>query len=80
MENSIEFFLNTHLGWSLSHQDLVITLSRVVQNSIVAYSRTRSRFKYNTRLLIVLKRGGLNCIGSWAVLISKLNNKQLLRV
>ena len=26
MENSIEFFLNTHLEWSLSHQDLVITL------------------------------------------------------
>ena len=25
MENSIEFFLNTHLEWSLSHQDLVIT-------------------------------------------------------
>ena len=23
-ENSIEFFLNTHLEWSLSHQDLVI--------------------------------------------------------
>jgi len=26
MENSIEFFLNTHLEWSLSRQDLVITL------------------------------------------------------
>ena len=25
MENSIEFFLNTHLKWSLSRQDLVIT-------------------------------------------------------
>jgi len=25
MRNSIEFFLNTHLEWSLSHQDLVIT-------------------------------------------------------
>ena len=25
MENSIEFFLNTHLEWSLSRQDLVIT-------------------------------------------------------
>jgi len=25
MENSIEFFLNTHLEWSLSYQDLVIT-------------------------------------------------------
>jgi len=25
MENSIEFFLNTHLEWSLSHQDSVIT-------------------------------------------------------
>jgi len=24
MENSIEFFLNTHLEWSLSRQDLVI--------------------------------------------------------
>jgi len=26
MENSIKFFLNTHLEWSLSRQDLVITL------------------------------------------------------
>ena len=26
MENSIEFFLNTHLEWSLSRQDLVITI------------------------------------------------------
>jgi len=26
MENSIEFFLNTHLEWSLSRQDLVIIL------------------------------------------------------
>ena len=25
MENSIEFFLNTHLEWSLSYQDSVIT-------------------------------------------------------
>jgi len=25
MENSIEFFLNTHLEWSLSRQDLVVT-------------------------------------------------------
>jgi len=25
MENSIEFFLNTYLEWSLSRQDLVIT-------------------------------------------------------
>ena len=25
-ENSIEFFLNTHIEWSLSHQDLVITI------------------------------------------------------
>jgi len=25
MENSIEFFLNTHLEWSISHQDFVIT-------------------------------------------------------
>ena len=25
MENSIEFFLNAHIEWSLSHQDLVIT-------------------------------------------------------
>jgi len=29
MENSIEFFLNTHLEWSLSHQDPVITDSRL---------------------------------------------------
>ena len=27
MENSIEFFLNTHLEWSLSHQDFAIILS-----------------------------------------------------
>ena len=26
MENSIEFFLNTHLEWSLSRQDSVITM------------------------------------------------------
>jgi len=26
MENSIEFFLNTHIEWSLSRQDLVITI------------------------------------------------------
>jgi len=26
MRNSIEFFLNTHLEWSLSRQDLVITI------------------------------------------------------
>ena len=26
MENSIEFFLNTHFEWSLSCQDLVITV------------------------------------------------------
>jgi len=25
MKNSIKFFLNTHLEWSLSHQDLAIT-------------------------------------------------------
>jgi len=25
MENSIEFFLNAHIEWSLSRQDLVIT-------------------------------------------------------
>jgi len=25
MENSIEFFLNTHLEWSLSHQGFAIT-------------------------------------------------------
>jgi len=29
MENSIEFFLNTHLEWSLSHQGFVITLEPV---------------------------------------------------
>jgi len=29
MENSIEFFLNTHLEWSISHQDFVITVLRV---------------------------------------------------
>ena len=28
MKNSIEFFLNTHTEWSLSRQDLVITLTR----------------------------------------------------
>jgi len=28
MENSIEFFLNTHLEWSLSHQDFVITYGK----------------------------------------------------
>ena len=76
------YLVVTFLWQSYLYQVWVLdsSLSKVVQNSIVAYSRTRLRFKYNTRLLIVLKRGGLNYIGSWAVLISKLNNKQLLRV
>ena len=33
MENSIEFFLNTHLKWSLSCQDLVITRSVSIGSS-----------------------------------------------
>ena len=33
MENSIEFFLNTHLEWSLSRQDLVI----ILVNELMAY-------------------------------------------
>jgi len=33
MENSIEFFLNTHLEWSLSCQDLVITRSVSIGSS-----------------------------------------------
>jgi len=41
MENSIEFFLNTHLEWSLSHQDLVITILGIESKlSMVFYSQT----------------------------------------
>ena len=41
MENSIEFFLNTHLEWSLSRQDLVITILGIESKlSMVFYSQT----------------------------------------
>jgi len=35
MENSIEFFLNTHLEWSLSRQDSVITNSLFSRNLVL---------------------------------------------
>jgi len=34
MENSIEFLLNTHIEWSLSHQDLVITLVTIEKKEL----------------------------------------------
>ena len=45
-ENSIEFFLNTHIEWSLSHQDLVITILLAVsslgkQNLILGYTQLK---------------------------------------
>ena len=41
MENSIKFFLNTHLEWSLSCQDLVITILGIESKlSMVFYSQT----------------------------------------
>ena len=52
MENSIEFFLNTHLEWSLSHQDLVITLKPRAQ---LCMEITSDRGDYWSRVEMVIR-------------------------
>jgi len=50
MENSIEFFLNTHLEWSLSHQDSVITKLTVNEFDNVLGPGQSKRDKRDTTL------------------------------
>jgi len=57
MKNSIEFFLNTYLEWSLSHQDSVITKeldnhSETLITSIPVHTSTASGYPQSSLTLL----------------------------
>ena len=70
MENSIEFFLNTHIEWSLSRQDLVITIIIIITTTITTIyvlitTTTTCRETHCFYTTISYQRGATSYLDHW---------------